>query len=176
MKNMYSISPRFTLTGLLFAAVFASLLTPKTTQAQRLPQTVRPEHYTLKLTPDLKAATFTGKETIDVVLTEPVTTITLNSAEIKFQSVTAEVSGKKLAAKVTEEADKQQATFDFGQQLPAGKLTLAIDYTGILNNELRGFYLSKTAKRNYAVSQFESTDARRAFPSFDEPASRRPLS
>ena len=48
--------------------------------------------------------------------------------------------------------------------------TLAIAYTGILNNELRGFYLSKTAKRNYAVTQFESTDARRAFPSFDEPA------
>ena len=43
-------------------------------------------------------------------------------------------------------------------------------YTGILNNELRGFYLSKTARRNYAVTQFESTDARRAFPSFDEPA------
>jgi aminopeptidase N/puromycin-sensitive aminopeptidase len=47
---------------------------------------------------------------------------------------------------------------------------LYIQYSGILNNELRGFYLSKTAKRNYAVTQFESTDARRAFPCFDEPA------
>jgi aminopeptidase N len=54
--------------------------------------------------------------------------------------------------------------------LPAGKAHLTIAYSGILNNELRGFYLSKTAKRNYAVTQFESTDARRAFPSFDEPA------
>ena len=49
-------------------------------------------------------------------------------------------------------------------------MTLAIRYTGILNNELRGFYLSKTARRNYAVTQFEPTDARRAFPCFDEPA------
>jgi aminopeptidase N len=40
-----------------------------------------------------------------------------------------------------------------------------LHYTGILNNELRGFYLSKTRKRNYAVTQFEPTDARRAFPS-----------
>ena len=54
--------------------------------------------------------------------------------------------------------------------LPAGKATLSIAYTGILNNELRGFYLSKGDHRNYAVTQFEPTDARRAFPSFDEPA------
>ncbi|HZD47445.1 MAG TPA: M1 family aminopeptidase, partial [Silvibacterium sp.] len=54
--------------------------------------------------------------------------------------------------------------------LPAGPLTLQIEYSGILNGQLRGFYLSKTAKRNYAVTQFEPTDARRAFPSFDEPA------
>ena len=47
---------------------------------------------------------------------------------------------------------------------------IKIHYTGILNNELRGFYLSKTARRNYAVTQFEPTDARRAFPCFDEPA------
>src|SRR5271156_4640831 len=64
----------------------------------------------------------------------------------------------------------QQATLAFDQTLPAGPLTLKIEYSGILNNELRGFYLSKTAKRNYAVTQFEATDARRAFPSFDEPA------
>jgi aminopeptidase N/puromycin-sensitive aminopeptidase len=138
--------------------------------AQRLPQTVTPEHYALTLAPDLKAATFTGKETIDITLSKPATTITLNAAEIKFISVTTTLGGKTLTAKVTEDVEKQQATFDFGELLPAGKLTLAIDYTGILNNELRGFYLSKTAKRNYAVTQFESTDARRAFPSFDEPA------
>ena len=49
-------------------------------------------------------------------------------------------------------------------------MKLKIAYTGILNNELRGFYLSKAERRRYAVTQFEPTDARRAFPSFDEPA------
>ncbi|QNI32802.1 M1 family metallopeptidase [Alloacidobacterium dinghuense] len=138
--------------------------------AQRLPDTVRPEHYGLILTPDLKSATFTGTETIDVQIQKPVDSITLNAIEIKFQSVKANLNGKTLEASVTEDTDKQQATFHFNHQLPTGKLTLAIEYTGILNNELRGFYLSKTEKRNYAVTQFESTDARRAFPSFDEPA------
>ena len=170
-----------TLTRLLFARLTLSLSTIVTlavtlaigsasAHAQRLPQTVTPEHYTLTLAPDLKKATFTGQETIDVALRQSTDAITLNSAEIKFSSVTTTVAGKEVAAKVTLDADKEQATFTFSQQLPAGNLKLAISYTGILNNELRGFYLSKTAKRNYAVTQFESTDARRAFPCFDEPA------
>ena len=125
---------------------------------------MRPEHYTLTLTPDLKAATFTGVETIDVNLAEPTDHITLNAAEIAFQSVTVTAGGKEQKATVTLDKEKEQATFTFPEKLPAGKATLAIAYTGILNNELRGFYLSKTAKRNYAVTQFESTDARRAFP------------
>lgn len=138
--------------------------------AERLPQTVRPEHYTLKLTPDLKAATFTGSESIDVDVQQPTNTIVLNVADIDFQSVTVNAGGKEQTAKFAIDSDKEEATFTFAQQIPAGKATLSIEYKGILNDKLRGFYLSKTPKRNYAVTQFESTDARRAFPSFDEPA------
>ena len=84
--------------------------------------------------------------------------------------MTVTAGGKQQTAAVSLDKDKEQATFTFPEKLPAGHASLAIAYTGILNNDLRGFYLSKTARRNYAVTQFESTDARRAFPSFDEPA------
>ncbi|HEY3989795.1 MAG TPA: M1 family metallopeptidase [Acidobacteriaceae bacterium] len=138
--------------------------------AQRLPTNVRPEHYTLHLTPDIEKATFSGEETIDVTLAQPADSITLNAAEIQFQSVTANNGKHDLKADVALDNAKQQATFTFPGTLPAGLVKLKIAYTGILNNELRGFYLSKAEGRRYAVTQFEPTDARRAFPSFDEPA------
>ncbi len=148
----------------LFAGLFPAA------HAQRLPKTVIPEHYSLTLTPDLKAATFTGEETIDVDVKTPTNSITLNSLEIKFQSVTVKAAGKEQTGTVSTDVEKEEATFTFPDTIPAGHAALRIHYTGILNNELRGFYLSKTPTQNLAVTQFESTDARRAYPSFDEPA------
>jgi aminopeptidase N len=156
--------PAVFVTALLSASTFAA-------HAQRLPKTAIPEHYTLALTPDLKAATFAGSESIDIVLASPTKTITLNAAELTFSTVTATpATGAPQTAIVSLDPAKEQVTFTFPAELPTGKIKLAITYQGILNNELRGFYLSKTEKRNYAVTQFESTDARRAIPSFDEPA------
>lgn len=156
----------------LFAAcvVLLSFTPVPALQAQRLPTDVTPQHYSLTLEPDLKAATFTGKETIDVTLAQPSTSITLNAAQITFQSVTITADGNTQTASVTENKPDEQATFHVEKEIPAGAATISIQYMGILNGQLRGFYLSKTARRNYAVTQFEPTDARRAFPSFDEPA------
>ena len=150
-------------------------------RAQRLPTTVVPIHYTLSLTPDLKAATFSGEESIDIDVEQPTRTITLNAIEIEIQSATATFGcastapacGKNIdlgSPAISFDKEKQQVTFTFPNEIGKGILVLNIHYTGILNNELRGFYLSKTAHRNYAVTQFEATDARRAFPCFDEPA------
>ncbi len=152
--------------------------------AQRLPGGVRPQHYALTITPDLAKARFEGTERIDAVLESPSSAITLNAAEIEFESARAQIGGNEkadssaaprndkpaLEATVTLDAGAEQATLHFAKPLPAGPVTLEIAFHGILNDKLRGFYLSKTKLRNYGVTQFEATDARRAFPCFDEPA------
>ena len=73
-------------------------------------------------------------------------------------------------AKVTSEKEKEMVVLSVEKPLAAGPATMHITYTGILNGEMRGLYLGKDDHgRKYAASQFEATDARRAFPSFDEP-------
>ena len=138
--------------------------------AQRLPANVTPSHYDLSVAPDLEKATFGGSERIKVALKAPARTITLNAAEIDFDTVTISAAGRTQRASVTLVKTRDQATFTVPSMIPAGTAEIEINYRGILNDQLRGLYLSKANNRRYAVTQLEATDARRMFPSFDEPA------
>jgi aminopeptidase N len=138
--------------------------------AQRLPVDVVPEHYDIAVAPNLQAATFSGTERIVVTLKRATATIVLNAAEIEFDTVTVSSGGRTQGAKVGLAAARDQATFTIPRPIPAGTAEIDINYRGILNEQLRGLYLSQANNRRYAVTQLEATDARRMFPSFDEPA------
>ena len=153
-----------------FPLICALFLLAATGAAQHLPDTAIPEHYQITLAPDFGKENFVGDETLQIRVLKPTPSITLNALEITFQDALIAQNGVKQAAKVTTDVDKQQATLTVPKLLAAGTATIHIRYAGILNGDLRGFYLSKTEKRKYATTQFENTDARRAFPSFDEPA------
>ncbi|MGA8430276.1 MAG: M1 family aminopeptidase [Candidatus Sulfotelmatobacter sp.] len=140
------------------------------TAAQRLPETATPENYKLTFTPDLEKASFEGDETIAIRVLKPTSEITLNAADIDFHDVSITSGGAAQKAKVTAEKDKEMVVLSVDKPLPAGPATIHITYSGILNSEMRGFYLGKDDQgRKYAATQFEATDARRAYPSFDEP-------
>ena len=138
--------------------------------AQRLAATVTPEHYSLWFAPDLERETFRGRATIRVRVSEPTRAITLHAAEIQFERATVAAGGRTQPAQVALNAQSETARLAVPQPIPAGTATIEIAYAGVLNDKLRGFYISRANGRKYAVTQMEATDARRAFPSFDEPA------
>src|SRR5690349_10778180 len=131
--------------------------------AERLPRPVLPQHYDLTLTPDIEQERFTGEVVIAVGVQQPVTSIKLNSAEIEFRSASVEANGERQTATVNVDAANETATLSFAKPLPIGPATVRIAYDGILNRQLRGFYIGESGGKKYAGSQMESTDARRAF-------------
>jgi len=154
----------------IFAVITFLVLTFSLAVAQRLPENARPENYKLTFRPDLDQARFEADETIAIRLLKPGSEITLNAVDIDFHDVTVTSGGATQKAKVTPEKEKEMVVLSVEKPLAAGTATVHITYTGILNNEMRGLYLGKDDHgRKYAATQFEATDARCAFPSFDEP-------
>jgi puromycin-sensitive aminopeptidase len=146
------------------------------TASFRLPHDVVPKRYALTLSPDLAAARFEGEERVEVEVRQATRTVVLNAVELEIHEATIAREGQQpLTAQVALDEETARATLTFPQQLEPGDWTLSIRFTGTLNDKLHGFYRStyrteQGEERTLATTQFESTDARRAFPCWDEPA------
>jgi len=141
----------------------------------RLPRHVVPIRYDLRLEPDLTSASFAGQETITVRVHRPTSDIVLNAIELDISSATIEgESGSARKAAIVLDGTLQRCHLTFTEPVTAGNWRLTIIFSGTLNDKLRGFYRStykdeNGATHNMAATQFEATDARRAFPCWDEP-------
>ena len=137
--------------------------------AQRLPKTAVPTHYKLSLDPRFENKNFSADETIDIRINVPVKEIVLNSVDLDISEADIVHEGKTLRADVVYDRPDEMVRLRVPESLEVGVAQVHVRFSGKLTEGLRGLYLSKSARREYAVTQFEGTYARMMFPCFDEP-------
>jgi tricorn protease interacting factor F2/3 len=137
---------------------------------------VKPVHYDLTFEPIFSNFTFEGKERIDVIVNKSTNTIVLHAAELQIKKCDVISFGKIIPTKTILDKKNETLTIKLAKKINKSA-KIYIEFTGVLNNRLVGFYRSqykdKSGNTKYlATTQFEAADARRAFPCWDEPAAK----
>ncbi|KAF4513914.1 UNVERIFIED_CONTAM: hypothetical protein B566_EDAN017737, partial [Ephemera danica] len=154
----------------------------------QLPGNVVPETYEVWLIPYLndvdknKAFTFTGKVKIRINVKTATKLIRMHANDLTIidPPTLTRAPGDPgdpvpdYENNVLSADDKHFLDINYKNNIPVGNYDLVINFKGKVNDELEGFYRStyvdKTGLQKWlAVTQFESTGARRAFPCWDEP-------
>jgi aminopeptidase N len=144
-----------------------------------LPSTVKPLHYDLELSPDLKLFQFYGSMKVQVSVVEETSVISLHAKEIDILSAAFvhDSEGEVIAFSISENRALSVVTFAFPVVFGKGNGMLSIQFRGVLNNKMAGFYRSSYIDASgspciMACTQFAPLDARRAFPCWDEPGQK----
>ena len=134
-----------------------------------------PRNYKLSLIPDLADFRFAGKVEISGELTGPMDEITLHALELDISTCKVWIDSRWLDCPVTPQPEKEQIRLRLPKKTTAN-IRLDMEYRGVINDRMAGFYRSRYEvdgdTRYVAVTQFQESDARRAFPCQDHPAKK----
>lgn len=142
----------------------------------RLPDAASPQAYRLDLTIDPSQPRFSGIGEIDIMLKAPASQIFLHGRDLAVRKAEARVQGRTIPGIWTQRDPLGLAELTFAEVLPSGSLTLAFNWDAAFGDGPSGIYRIEVDGKWYVWSQFQSIDARAAFPSFDEPGFKTPFS
>ena len=134
---------------------------------------IRPIHYKIHLEPDLAKFQFAGKLELLLEVPAPASEVSLNILDLAILKCGLVGQGQSEVCAFSVDPRKEELKILFPREV-SGEVSLIIEYVGEINNRMAGFYRSRYVRdgeeRYAAVTQFEESDARRAFPCFDHPA------
>jgi len=134
-----------------------------------------PLNYRIQIEPDFTQFTFTATAVIQFASSEPVRDVVLNALELTVESCEVESADRWVPCPVEMDAKKETLLISLPDEMN-GNFRLQIGYRGVINDQMAGFYRSRYTvggeDRYIAVTQFEESDARRAFPCIDYPAAK----
>src|SRR5262249_8028372 len=103
----------------------------------RLPRTVVPSRYDLRLEPDLANARVAGEVTISVSVRERVREVFLNAIELEVHDASfEEAGGARLKATVGLDEKTERCRLGFEGPLGVGEGRLRLRFAGTLNDKL----------------------------------------
>ncbi|KAJ3908537.1 leucyl aminopeptidase [Lentinula edodes] len=180
--NQLSSSPHDLKNTRIFSSTRTATMSTITSETPaskfRLPTNVKPTHYDLTVRTDLDKLTFDGSVTVSLDVKEETKTIVMNSSKLKLGQATVHSTGSQsdqLSSEPSFDEKEKRVSFSFPTVLPAGtQAKITIGFSGELTGSMTGYYRSSFEEEGktkyYSLTQFEATDARTAFPCWDEPA------
>jgi len=143
----------------------------------KLPKSVVPVDYSIRIVPNIDKFTFTGTETVKLNVRSPVRQLVLNALELEITE--ASLDGKAIATSAVKiDKEKELLTLALPSELASGDHTLALTFSGKINQQGQGLFYTRYQEQGSGApkimlgTQFEATDARRFFPCWDEPVFR----
>ncbi len=144
-----------------------------TRRRAKLPKTIVPIDYDIALKPNVKTFTFAGTEVVKIDARSSAASVMLNTHDMTVSR--ASLDGRAATSIVTDN-QKQITTLTFAKPVQTGRHSLALAFAGKIGDQPAGLFYQKynspSGEKVMLASQMESTDARRMFPGWDEPAFR----